>query len=102
MTAPSRRPELDLPLDAENGIPRIVDTLFGLALQHRASDIHLEPQADEFYVRFRVDGVLHTIHAFPKTVSAAIISRIKVMANLDIAEKRLPQDGQIVAIIQKK
>jgi type II secretory ATPase GspE/PulE/Tfp pilus assembly ATPase PilB-like protein len=102
MAAPARRPELDLPQDSENGVPRIVDALFTLALQHRASDIHLEPQVDELYVRLRVDGVLHTIHAFPRTISGALISRIKVMANLDIAEKRLPQDGQIVATVNKK
>src|SRR5262245_32938270 len=102
MTEAARRSELEFPKDTETGVPRMVDTLFALAQDHRASDIHLEPQADEFYVRFRIDGVLHTVHTFPKTLSAALISRIKVLANLDIAEKRLPQDGQIVTKIGNK
>ncbi|HBB68039.1 MAG: hypothetical protein A2X28_01355 [Elusimicrobia bacterium GWA2_56_46] len=74
---------------------RTVDKLFNFALIMRASDIHLEPQRHGFFVRFRVDGVLNTVHEFPKQVQAAVISRIKIMANLDISEKRLPQDGQI-------
>ncbi len=72
-----------------------VEKLFSFALIMRASDIHLEPQRRGFFVRFRVDGVLKTIHEFPKPVQAAITSRIKVMANMDISEKRLPLDGQI-------
>jgi type II secretory ATPase GspE/PulE/Tfp pilus assembly ATPase PilB-like protein len=102
MTDAARRIDLDVPASGEMGIPRIVDTLFLLAQDHRASDIHLEPQVDDFFIRFRIDGVLHTVQTLPKTVMAAVISRIKVLANLDIAEKRLPQDGQIVTTIGKK
>lgn len=72
-----------------------VEKLFSFALIMRASDIHLEPQRSALFARFRVDGVLKTIHEFPKGVQAAITSRIKVMANMDISEKRLPLDGQI-------
>lgn len=102
MSLPARHRDLELPFDTEGGIPKLVDALFLLALQHRASDIHLEPQADEFYVRFRVDGVLRTIHAFPRTANGPLISRIKIMASMDIAEKRMPQDGQIVTTLNKK
>jgi len=74
---------------------RSVEKLFNFAIVMRASDIHLEPQRGAFFVRFRVDGVLKTIHEFPCSVQSAITSRIKIMANMDISEKRLPQDGQI-------
>ena len=72
-----------------------VDKLIGLAVSMRASDIHLEPQQKAFFVRFRVDGVLKTIHEYPKEYQASIVSRLKVMAGMDISEKRLPLDGQI-------
>jgi general secretion pathway protein E len=68
-------------------------------LQHsfdsRASDIHVEPKRDSSLIRFRIDGVLHDIQTMPKVVHAAVVSRIKTMARLDIAEKRRPQDGRV-------
>jgi general secretion pathway protein E len=68
-------------------------------LQHsfdtRASDIHVEPKRDRSLIRFRIDGVLHDIQTMPKVVHAAVVSRIKTMARLDIAEKRRPQDGRV-------
>ena len=79
-----------------------VDRLFELALVQRASDIHLEPQVRGLFVRFRVDGMLRTIHEYPITAAPAIVSRIKIMASMDIAEKRLPQDGQIRTQIGKR
>src|SRR5437879_8901532 len=79
-----------------------VDRLFELALVQRASDIHLEPQVRGLFVRFRVDGMLRTIHEYPITAAPAIVSRIKIMASMDIAEKRLPQDGQTRAQIGKR
>ncbi|MFQ5355402.1 MAG: type II secretion system ATPase GspE [Mariprofundaceae bacterium] len=84
-------------LDSEDEAPviRLVNTLISQALKERASDIHIEPFEREVLVRFRVDGVLHTVVKPPKGVQAAIASRIKVMADLDIAEKRHPQDGRI-------
>jgi len=83
-------------LESEDDAPviRLVNTLISQALKERASDIHIEPFETQVLVRFRIDGVLHTIVHPPKGVQAAITSRIKVMAGLDIAEKRHPQDGR--------
>lgn len=80
---------------SESQTIQTVDKLLKLAIEMRASDIHLEPQRQCLYARFRIDGLLKTIHEFPKPSQAAITSRIKVMANMDIAERRLPQDGQV-------
>ncbi len=76
-------------------IKAAVDHLFSAALDQRASDIHIEPKRDACMVRFRIDGILHTVHTLPKAVHSAITSRIKTLARLDIAEKRRPQDGRI-------
>lgn len=73
----------------------IVNGLISQAVKDRASDIHIEPLERMVRVRFRVDGVLREIITFPRTTQNAIISRIKIMADMDIAEKRLPQDGRI-------
>jgi len=83
-------------LESEDDAPviRLVNTLISQALKERASDIHIEPFESRVLVRFRVDGVLHSIVHPPKGVQAALTSRIKVMAGLDIAEKRHPQDGR--------
>ena len=87
---------LDL-LDAQDGAPiiRMINALLTQALRDSASDIHIEPYVDRSAVRFRIDGVMRDIVSPPRSVHAALVSRIKVMANLDIAEKRLPQDGRI-------
>ncbi len=76
-------------------IKAAVNHLFSYALEQRASDIHVEPKRDVCLVRFRIDGVLHTIYKLPKAVHSAITSRIKSLARMDIAEKRRPQDGRI-------
>ncbi|OGR88980.1 MAG: hypothetical protein A2992_07085 [Elusimicrobia bacterium RIFCSPLOWO2_01_FULL_59_12] len=81
--------------DSQAPIVRVVDKLFEMALSRRASDIHLEPQEQGLFLRFRIDGGLQTIHQFPREACPAIVSRIKILAAMDIAEKRLPQDGQI-------
>jgi type II secretory ATPase GspE/PulE/Tfp pilus assembly ATPase PilB-like protein len=95
--------DLDLRESTEEGrTSQTVDRLFELALGRRASDIHLEPQSGGLFVRLRTDGVLHTMHEFPKAVMPAILSRVKIMASMDIAEKRLPQDGQISAKVRGK
>ena len=75
-------------------IVKQVNTILFQAVNHRASDIHIEPYEDEVKVRFRVDGVLHDVFTPAKDHVAALISRLKIMANLNIAERRLPQDGQ--------
>ncbi len=76
-------------------IKAAVNHLFSYALEQRASDIHIEPKRDICLVRFRIDGILHTIYKLPKAVHSAITSRIKSLARMDIAEKRRPQDGRI-------
>jgi len=83
-------------LESEDDAPviRLVNTLLSQALKDRASDIHIEPFENNVLVRFRIDGVLHSIVSPPKRVQSAMASRIKVMAGLDIAEKRHPQDGR--------
>jgi len=73
---------------------KLVNKIFFQAVHSRASDIHIEPYEDEARIRFRVDGVLHDIFTLPKDQIAALVSRLKIMANLNIAERRLPQDGQ--------
>ncbi|MDN5364243.1 MAG: type pilus assembly protein PilB [Eubacteriales bacterium] len=76
-------------------IIRLVNTIISRAVRERASDIHIEPMENTLRVRFRIDGVLHEVMSLPRNAQNAIISRIKIMANLDIAEHRLPQDGRI-------
>jgi len=80
---------------SDQHIKNAVNHLFSYALDQRASDIHIEPKRDVSMVRFRIDGVLHTIYNLPKAVHSALISRVKFLARLDIAEKRRPQDGRI-------
>lgn len=82
-------------LAQEAPIVRLVNVLISRALDMRASDIHFEPFERSFQVRARVDGVLFELDEPPKTMQAAIVSRLKLMANLNIAERRLPQDGKI-------
>jgi general secretion pathway protein E len=76
-------------------IVNAVDHLFTYAFDQRASDIHIEPKRDTSLVRLRIDGVLHSVYRLPKSVHGAIISRIKALSRLDMAEKRRPQDGRI-------
>jgi general secretion pathway protein E len=73
---------------------KLVNKIFFQAFHSRASDIHIEPYDDKVRIRFRVDGVLHDVLTLPKQQMPALLSRLKIMANLDIAERRLPQDGQ--------
>jgi general secretion pathway protein E len=82
-------------LASEAPVIRLVNLLITRAIELRASDIHLEPFEGDFKVRYRVDGVLHDVEAPPKRLQAAVLSRIKIMAKLNIAERRLPQDGRI-------
>ena len=89
-------------LASEAPVIRLVSLIITNALDARASDIHIEPFENRLIVRYRVDGVLHEVESPPKRLSAAVISRIKIMANLDIAERRLPQDGRIRLRVQGK
>ncbi|MBN2376893.1 MAG: type II secretion system ATPase GspE [Sedimentisphaerales bacterium] len=83
-----------LNIDQQAPIVKMVNTILFQAVNHRASDIHIEQYEQEVKVRFRIDGVLHDVFTPPKHQVAALISRMKIMANLNIAEHRLPQDGQ--------
>lgn len=80
---------------SDQHIKTAVNHIFHYALEQRASDIHIEPKRDITMVRFRIDGGLHTIYNLPKAVHSAMVSRIKFLSRLDIAEKRRPQDGRI-------
>lgn len=76
-------------------IVRLVDNMIDQAINEGASDIHIEPRENDLVVRFRIDGILHERMNPPKSTHPLVVSRLKIMANLDIAERRLPQDGKI-------
>lgn len=79
----------------EAPIVKLVNTLITRAVNERASDLHIEPGERDLRVRFRIDGVLHEVMTTPRSVSGAVVSRLKIMADLDIAERRVPQDGRV-------
>ncbi len=79
----------------DNNVVQLLNLVLLQAIRDKASDIHLEPFEDEFKMRYRIDGVLYEMQPPPKAIAMAIVSRVKVMAKLDIAERRLPQDGRI-------
>ncbi len=81
--------------DSDVPIIKLVSLIIYEAQRNRASDVHLEPMEKRFRVRYRIDGVLHEVDSPPKRLQSAIISRVKIMANMKIAEKRVPQDGRI-------
>ena len=87
---------------AQTPIVRTVDLLVAQAVRDRASDIHLEPQEDHLRVRYRIDGILHDMLSLPLNAQAAVVSRIKVLAGMNIAERRRPQDGQFAAAVDGK
>jgi general secretion pathway protein E len=89
-------------LASEAPVIRLVSQIIAKALDVRASDIHIEPFENTIKVRYRIDGVMHEQDPPPKRLSAAIISRVKILASLDIAERRLPQDGRIRLRVQGK
>ncbi len=83
-------------LDAnDQGVVQLVDWLWGYAFEQRASDIHLEPRREQCAIRFRIDGVLHTVYQLPQTVMAAVTARIKLLGRMDVVERRRAQDGRI-------
>ncbi len=82
-------------VDADAPIIKLVNSIIVEAFKMRASDIHLEPLAHTFRLRYRIDGVLHEMKSPPKRLQASVISRLKIQANMSIAEKRIPQDGRI-------
>jgi general secretion pathway protein E len=89
-------------LASEAPVIRLVNLLIQRAVEARASDIHIEPFENRLKVRYRIDGVLHEVEAPPASSTAAVISRVKIMARMNIAERRLPQDGRIMLRVQGK
>jgi general secretion pathway protein E len=89
-------------LASEAPVIRLVNLVMQRAVEQRASDIHIEPFENRLKVRYRIDGVLHEVESPPSSSTAAVISRIKIMAKLNIAERRLPQDGRIMLRVQGK
>jgi general secretion pathway protein E len=86
----------DKAIDANDAhVVRVVDWLWQYAFEQRASDIHIEPRREQGIVRFRIDGVLHQVYQIPAGVLAAMTSRIKILARMDVVEKRRPQDGRV-------
>ncbi len=86
----------------EAPIVKLVNSVIAQSVDDSASDIHFEPQAKELMVRFRIDGVLHEIMSIPRRMQSGVISRLKIMAELDIAERRVPQDGRIGLVVGGK
>lgn len=82
-------------LASEAPVIRLVNLILSKAIESRASDVHIEPFEKDLKVRYRIDGILYDVESPPKKLKAAIISRVKIMAKLNIAERRLPQDGRI-------
>ncbi|MDT5037097.1 MAG: type pilus assembly protein PilB [Micromonosporaceae bacterium] len=83
-------------------IVRYVNSLLEQGIQNRASDLHLEPTENDMRIRYRIDGVLHEMDTVPKNVQSALISRLKIMSNVDITERRIPQNGRITVQIGKR
>jgi type IV pilus assembly protein PilB len=93
----------DLHASAEEGpVVKLVNSILGQAVSEGASDIHFEPNAGEMRIRFRVDGVLQEMARVPKRMVSGVISRVKIMSDLDIAEKRIPQDGRVAVNIEDR
>ena len=86
----------------EAPIVKLVNSIIAQSVDDAASDIHFEPQAKELVIRFRIDGVLHEIMSIPRRMQSGVISRLKIMAELDIAERRVPQDGRIGLMVGGK
>jgi type IV pilus assembly protein PilB len=85
---------------SEAPIVRFVNLLISQAITDRASDIHIEPTETDLRVRYRIDGVLHEAHRSPKSLQSGVISRLKIMADINIAERRVPQDGRLSVVHQ--
>ncbi len=103
LSSPSRKAQIDAfresesePGPVKSEATQIVSSLIAEAIRKKASDIHLDPQVNGILVRHRIDGILHYIHTIPEKYRTKVTSRIKVLANMDISERRVPQDGRIL------
>jgi type IV pilus assembly protein PilB len=93
----------DLRASAQDGpVIKLVNSILGQAVAEGASDIHFEPDDTEMRIRFRIDGVLQETARVPKRMVAGVVSRIKIMSELDIAEKRVPQDGRVGVVVDDR
>ena len=91
----------DLEVAAEEApVVKLMNTIISRAVNDRASDVHIEPGERELRIRYRIDGVLHEVMTTSRTIANAVVSRIKIMADLDIAERRVPQDGRVSMKVQ--
>ncbi len=88
-----------LTTEGKGPVVKLVDAVLFDALRRSASDVHLQPIEDRTLIRYRLDGVLHTVRELPAAATAAVVSRIKVMGRMDIAERRIPQDGRATVTI---
>jgi len=101
-------PEAELELDSlrrlvdEAPVVRLVNVMILQAVRQRASDIHIEPQENRVRIRYRIDGTLYNVMTPPKHIQPALVSRVKIMAEMDIAERRLPQDGRISLQVENR
>jgi general secretion pathway protein E len=102
LSGPSSETENILDMANEAPIIKLVNTIISQAVEKRASDIHIEPYENDLIVRYRIDGILYKMLTPPKKLQGAVISRIKIMSSLNIAENRLPQDGRIQLKVGKK
>jgi type IV pilus assembly protein PilB len=98
--APSAVPAI--PLRADAPVVQIVDLLLTQALRDRASDVHIEPQADRLRIRFRIDGALHDVNSLPPSLVGPIASRLKILAQMDIVDRHRSQDGQLEMTIDSR
>lgn len=97
VVAHSAKEESDDDEDSESAVIKLANLIVSQAVSDKASDIHIEPRKEEVVVRYRIDGIMHDVMRLPRKVSAALTSRFKIVANMDIAEKRAPQDNRISA-----
>jgi general secretion pathway protein E len=81
-------------LTARTPVAETLDLLIAQAVKDRASDVHIEPQGDRLRIRYRIDGILHDMFSFPLSVHSPLVSRVKILSEMDISEQRRPQDGQ--------
>ena len=88
-------PVVQQTVTAEAPVVRVVDRIITQGLRDRASDIHIEPQDDRLRIRYRIDGALHDVIALPSSIAPAVISRLKILAEMNIVERQRSQDGQI-------
>ncbi|MGI6453320.1 MAG: GspE/PulE family protein [Syntrophomonadaceae bacterium] len=102
LTTPKEKRDFKTILDDDAPIIRIVNSILNQAVKAHCSDVHIEPQQDRAWIRFRIDGQLYLGPTLPKKIIAAVTSRIKIMAGMDITEKRMPQDGRFQLRVEER